>query len=53
MGSITVPQLPTIPKTCVGAVVKDEGPNFYVEIEELPVPEISAFASQSLGSPFH
>jgi len=29
-----------IPKECWGAVVKDEGPNFYVEVEKVPVPEI-------------
>jgi len=28
-----------IPKECWGAVVKDEGPNFYVEVEKVPVPE--------------
>lgn len=41
MGSIAVDKTPVVPKTCVGAVVKNEGPDFYVEIEELPVPEIS------------
>lgn len=29
-----------IPKTCKAGVVKNEGPDFYLEIEELPVPEI-------------
>lgn len=29
-----------IPETCIGAVVKNEGPDFYVEIEQVPVPEI-------------
>lgn len=33
----------SIPTTCYGAVVKNEGPEFYVEVEELPVPEISAY----------
>lgn len=39
----------SIPATCYGAVVKNEGPNFYVEVEELPVPEIGAFTP--LASP--
>jgi hypothetical protein len=39
----------SIPTTCYGAVVKDEGPNFYVEVEELPVPEISAYTSFRLS----
>ncbi|KIW65464.1 hypothetical protein PV04_07722 [Phialophora macrospora] len=29
-----------IPKECWGAVVKNEGPDFYVEVEKVPVPEI-------------
>ncbi|KAJ9610497.1 hypothetical protein H2200_005274 [Cladophialophora chaetospira] len=29
-----------IPKECVAAVVKNEGPDFYVEVEKVPVPEI-------------
>ncbi|KIW18818.1 hypothetical protein PV08_03107 [Exophiala spinifera] len=29
-----------VPKECWAAVVKDEGPNFYVEVEKVPVPEI-------------
>ncbi|KAL2433538.1 Alcohol dehydrogenase 1 [Exophiala dermatitidis] len=29
-----------IPKECWGGVVKDEGPNFYVEVEKVPVPDI-------------
>lgn len=28
-----------IPKTCKGAVVVNEGPDFYVEVQDLPVPE--------------
>ncbi|KIW97455.1 uncharacterized protein Z519_01039 [Cladophialophora bantiana CBS 173.52] len=29
-----------IPKECWGGVVKNEGPDFYVEVEKVPVPEI-------------
>lgn len=29
-------------------VVKDEGPNFYVEVEKVPVPEIGNGCSQHL-----
>ena len=29
-----------IPKTCKAGVVKNEGPDFYVEVEDVPVPEI-------------
>lgn len=29
-----------IPKECIGAVVKNEGPDFYVEVTKVPVPEI-------------
>jgi hypothetical protein len=29
----------TIPKTCKAAAVKKEGPGFYVEVEDVPVPE--------------
>lgn len=29
-----------IPKECLAAVVKNEGPDFYVEVEKVPVPEI-------------
>jgi hypothetical protein len=28
-----------IPKTCKGGVVVNEGPDFYVEVQDLPVPE--------------
>lgn len=45
MGSIVADQAPVIPKTCVGAVVKNEGPDFYVEIEDLPIPEISTLVT--------
>lgn len=41
MGLPAVEQVPDIPTTCVGAVVKNEGPDFYIEVEDLPVPEIS------------
>lgn len=38
-----------IPKTCIGAVVKNEGPDFYVEIETLDVPEISKASTPGPG----
>jgi hypothetical protein len=28
-----------IPKTCKAGVVVNEGPNFHVEVEDVPVPE--------------
>jgi len=28
-----------IPKTCKGGVVVNEGPDFYVEVQDLPTPE--------------
>ncbi|KAF1808600.1 putative alcohol dehydrogenase [Eremomyces bilateralis CBS 781.70] len=31
-----------IPKTCKAGVVNDMGPNFYVTVEEVPVPEIAS-----------
>lgn len=40
MATDSAPQTFDIPKTCIGAVVKNEGPDFYVEIEQVPVPEI-------------
>lgn len=47
MGSVAVESTQEIPKSCVGAVVKNEGPDFYVEIENLPVPEISRLSHNS------
>ena len=41
-----------IPKTCKAAVVKNEGPDFTVEVEEVPVPEIGAL-SDSLETLHH
>lgn len=41
-----------IPKTCIGGVVKNEGPDFYVEVEQVPVPEIGMFQA-SLYLPIH
>lgn len=29
-----------IPKECIAGVVVDEGPNFRVEVQKMPVPEI-------------
>lgn len=40
MATDSAPPTFDIPKTCIGAVVKNEGPDFYVEIEQVPVPEI-------------
>jgi hypothetical protein len=31
-----------IPKTCKAGVVVNEGPDFHVEVQELPVPEIGS-----------
>lgn len=42
MASESAPPNFEIPKKCIGGVVKNEGPDFYVEVEELPVPEIGA-----------
>lgn len=28
-----------IPKTCKGGVVVNEGPDFYVEVQDIPTPE--------------
>ena len=36
-----------IPKTCKAAVVKNEGPDFYLEIEDVPVPEIGTFPAHT------
>lgn len=33
-----------IPTECWAAVVKDEGPDFYVEVEKVPVPEIGTLS---------
>lgn len=30
-----------VPKTCKGGVVVNEGPDFHVEVQDLPVPEPS------------
>ena len=29
-----------IPKECIAGVVRNEGPDFYLEVTKLPVPEI-------------
>lgn len=29
-----------IPKECIGGVVTNEGPNFTIEVKQVPVPEI-------------
>lgn len=29
----------SIPKTCKAGVMYDEGPDFYVKVEQVPVPE--------------
>ena len=33
-----------IPKTCKAGVVVNEGPDFHVEVRDVPVPEISEFS---------
>lgn len=33
-----------IPKTCKGGVVVNEGPDFYVEVQDVPVPEIGRYS---------
>jgi hypothetical protein len=43
-----------VPKECFGAVVKNEGPDFYVEVEKLPVPEIGTRRQlEFMKFPFH
>lgn len=32
-----------IPKTCKAGVVVNEGPDFHVEVRDVPVPDISEF----------
>jgi hypothetical protein len=32
-----------IPKTCKAGVVVNEGPDFYVEVQDVPVPEPGMF----------
>jgi hypothetical protein len=29
-----------IPETCKGGVVVNEGPNFHIEVQDVPVPDI-------------
>ncbi|KAK5021353.1 hypothetical protein LTS07_011096 [Exophiala sideris] len=38
-----------IPKECWGGVVKNEGPDFYVEVEKVPVPEIGMNTPDTLA----
>lgn len=46
MGSVTdTPQF-EIPTHCKAGVVVDEGPNFHVEVQMVPVPEPGIFAGQ-------
>jgi len=40
MASESAPPTFDIPKECIAGVVKDEGPNFWVSVEKVPVPEI-------------
>lgn len=37
-----------IPKECWGAVVQNEGPDFYVEVQKVPVPEIGKYCKYPL-----
>lgn len=36
-----------IPKECIGGVVVDEGPNFRIEVQKVPVPEIGISANRN------
>jgi hypothetical protein len=38
-----------IPKTCKAGVVVNEGPDFYVEVQDVPVPEIGMQTEDSIG----
>ena len=42
-----------IPKECKAGVVVNEGPNFHVEVQNVPVPEISthSFILMRVGPP--
>lgn len=40
MGDTALEKTYDIPKECIGGVVTNEGPNFTVEIKQIPVPEI-------------
>lgn len=40
MSTESAPPTFDIPKECIGGVVKNEGPDFYVSVEKVPVPEI-------------
>lgn len=44
----TKEQVFEIPKTCKAGVVVNEGPDFTVEVRDVPVPEISAFVFHSI-----
>ena len=42
-----------IPKTCKGGVVVNEGPNFHIEVQDVPVPDIGkAFQQPTVMSNF-
>jgi len=41
-----------IPKTCKAGVVVDEGPNFRVEVQDVPVPEIRTSSSLSRSTTY-
>lgn len=38
-----------IPKTCKGGVVVNEGPDFYVEVQDLPVPECGEYPTRRIA----
>jgi hypothetical protein len=39
-----------IPKTCKAGVVVNEGPDFYVEVQDVPVPEPGMFCRSEESS---
>lgn len=40
MGDISGSEAFEIPSECIAGVVKNEGPNFEIEVKKVPVPEI-------------
>ena len=41
-------QMFEIPKTCKAGVVVNEGPDFHVEVQDVPVPECGGFQCWSV-----
>lgn len=46
MSSDSAPPTFDIPAECIAGVVRDEGPDFYVEVTKVPVPEIGELTSK-------